>query len=194
MSVCAFSIVILLFEWLYHLLGVEFDKTNTVDRSGMLKTVGNWSDFVENGSKMGWTGQETDSVCRAVRWGWTGNILGNILRRGLRIGLDGSARLEYGARGLQSSSSSGRVGCAWATVAECSGGACGLPLDPMKLIFAPMSSYGWNLHCGMIKKCFWQHWKFGYIPKLFCFLTNGALIPIVGWINHWWWLWNTQKG
>jgi hypothetical protein len=150
---------------------------------------------------MGWTGQETDSVRRAVRWGWTVNILGNILqrgwRRGLRLGfgggLGGSARLEYGACGLQSSSSSGRIGCAWAIVAECSGGACGLPLDLMKLIFAPMSSYGWNLHCGMIKKCFWQLWKFRYIPKLFCFLTNGALIPIVGWINHWLWFWNTQR-
>jgi len=191
MSVCAFSVVILLFEWLYHLLGVEFDKTNTVDRSGMLKTVGNWSGFVENGSEMGWTGQETDSVRQVVRWGWTGNILWNILQRswrcGLRTGLDGLARLEYGARGLQSSFSSGRVGYS----AKCSGGACGLPLDPMKLIFAPVSLYGWNLHCGMIKKYFWQLWKFGYIPKLFCFLTNRALIPIVGGINHWWWFWNT---
>jgi len=105
-----------------------------------------------------------------------------------------SARLEYGARELQSSSSSGRVGCAWATVSECSGSACGLPLDPMKLIFAPVSSYGWTLHRGMIKMCFWQLWKFRYIPKLFCFLTNGALIPIVGGRNHCWWLWNTQRG
>jgi hypothetical protein len=24
--------------------------------------------------------------------------------------------------------------------------------------------------------------------KRFCFLTNGALIPIVGKRNHWWWL------
>ena len=29
---------------------------------------------------------------------------------------------------------------------------------------------------------------------LFCFLTNGVLIPIVGGRNHWWWLWNTQRG
>ena len=159
MSVCAFSVVILLFEWLYHLLGVEFDKTNTVDRSGMLKTVGNWFGFVENGLEMSWTGQETDSLRQVVRWGWTGNILGNILQRGLWIGfgggLDGLARLEYGARGLQSSSSSGRVVCAWDTVAESSGGACGLPLALMKLMFALVSSYGWNLHCGIIKNYFW---------------------------------------
>jgi hypothetical protein len=30
--------------------------------------------------------------------------------------------------------------------------------------------------------------------KSFCFLTNGALIPIVGGRNHWWWLWNTRRG
>jgi len=31
---------------------------------------------------------------------------------------------------------------AWATMAESSGGACGLPPAPMKLIFAPVSLYG----------------------------------------------------
>jgi len=79
MSVCVFYVVILLFEWLYHLLGVEFGKTETVDGSRMLKTIGNRSYLVENGSEMGWTGQETGSGRRAVRWGWTENILGNIL-------------------------------------------------------------------------------------------------------------------
>jgi hypothetical protein len=54
-----------------------------------------------------------------------------------------------------------------------------------------VSSYGWALHGGMIKTCFWQLWKFGYLLKHFRFLTNGALIPIVGGRNHWWWLWNT---
>jgi hypothetical protein len=34
-------------------MGVEFGKTNTVDGSRMLKTVGNQSDLVENGSEMG---------------------------------------------------------------------------------------------------------------------------------------------
>jgi len=48
-------------------------------------------------------------------------------------------------------------------------------------------------HCGVIKTCLWQLWKFGYLPKHFCFLTNGALIPIVGGRDHWWWLWNTQR-
>jgi hypothetical protein len=108
--------------------------------------------------------------------------------------LRGSARLEYGARVSQSSSTSGRVGCVWSNSAEYSGGACGIPPSPIKLIFAPVSSYGWALHRGMIKTCFGQLWKFGYLPKHFCFLTNGALIPIVGGRNHWWWLWNTRRG
>jgi hypothetical protein len=31
--------------------------------------------------------------------------------------------------------------------------------------------------------------KFGYLPKnTSVFLMNGALIPIVGGRNHWWWL------
>jgi hypothetical protein len=85
-------------------------------------------------------------------------------------------------------------GCAWSNSAESSGGACGLLRAPIKLILAPVSSYGWVLHGGMIKTCFGQLWKFGYLPKYFCFLTNGALIPIVGGRNHWWWLWNTQSG
>jgi len=76
----------------------------------MLKTVGNWFGFVENGLEMSWTGQETDSLRQVVRWGWTGNILQRGLWIGFGGGLDGLARLEYGARGLQSSSSSGRVG------------------------------------------------------------------------------------
>jgi len=176
------------------------------------------SDFVENGSEIGWTGQNTKSGRRAVRWGWTGNILRNILSARLRLSsgsawhgnilgnillarlearlwsrLSGSARLEYGARVSQSSSTSGRVVCAWSNSAESSGCTCGLPPSPIKLICAPVSSYGWGLHCGMIKTCFWQLWKFGYRPKHFCFLTNRALIPIVGGRNHWWWLWNTQR-
>jgi hypothetical protein len=44
-------VVILFFEWLYHILGVEFDKTNIVDESGMVKIVGNQFDLVENESK-----------------------------------------------------------------------------------------------------------------------------------------------
>jgi hypothetical protein len=85
-------------------------------------------------------------------------------------------------------------GCAWSNSAEYSGGACGAPRDLIKLILASVSSYGWALHGWMIKTCFWQLWKFNYLPKHFCFLTNGALIPIVGGRNHWWWLWNTQRG
>ena len=83
--------------------------------------------------------------------------------------LVGSARREYGARVKHSSSTSGRVVCAWSNSAESSGGACGLPPSPIKLIFAPVSSYGWALHGGMIKTCFGQLWKFGYLPKHFCF-------------------------
>ena len=56
------------------------------------------------------------------------------------LGVHGSARREYGARVAQSSSTSGRVGCAWANSAESSGGACGLPPSPMKLILAAVSS------------------------------------------------------
>ena len=109
-----------------------------------------------------------------------------------RLGSAGD-RLEYGARGRHSSSTSGARGWDWATVTGISGGAWGSPRAPMKLIFAPVSSYGWALHCGMIKNCFWQLWKFVYLPKYLCFVTNEALIPIVGGRNHWWWLWNTQK-
>ena len=47
MSVCAFFVVILFFEWLYHLLGVEFWKINTINESKIVKIVGNWSDLVE---------------------------------------------------------------------------------------------------------------------------------------------------
>jgi len=53
-----FLIVILFFKWLYHLLGVEFDKTNTANESKMVKIVGNRSDLVENESKIGWIGQK----------------------------------------------------------------------------------------------------------------------------------------
>jgi hypothetical protein len=35
-----------------------------------------------------------------------------------------------------------RVGCAWSNSAASSGGACGLPPYPIKLILAPVSSYG----------------------------------------------------
>ena len=87
-----------------------------------------------------------------------------------------------------------RVGCAWANNAESSGGACGSPRSPIRLLFSPVSSYGWALHYGMIKTCFWQLWKSRYTLTLFCFMTNGALIPIVGGRNHWWWLLNTQSG
>jgi hypothetical protein len=147
----------------------------------MLKTVGNRSDFVENRLEIGWTGQETDSGRRAVRWGWTGNILGNILLAWLGGGLGGSMRLKYGARMAPSSFTSGRVGCAWAIVTEVSGSACRLPLAPMKLNFAPVSSYGWTLHSGMIKMCFWQLWKFRYIPKTLLFSDER------GSDTNWWW-------
>ena len=140
-------------------MGVEFDKTDTLDGSGMLKTIRNRSDFVKNGSEMSWTGQETDSERRAVRWGWTENILGNILQRGLRLGFGGGldclARLEYGARGLQTSFSLGHVGYSGRMF--------------RRRVWAPVSSYGWNLHCGMIKMCFWQLWKFKYILKTLLF-------------------------
>ena len=53
MNVCAFFIVILFFEWLYELLGVELDKTDTAYESRMVKIIGNWFDLVENESKIG---------------------------------------------------------------------------------------------------------------------------------------------
>jgi hypothetical protein len=87
----------------------------------------------------------------------------------LRLGSARLKRLKYGTRGLHSSSTSGRVGCAWSNSAESSGGACGLPPSPIKLIFTPVSSYGWALHDWMIKNCFWQLWKFGYLPKTLLF-------------------------
>ena len=185
----------------------------------MVKIVWNRSDFVKIRYENGWTGQKNQFWAAGGSLGWTGNILwnilsarmrltrgsackgnilGNILRRGWRLGLRlGSARLKwlkYGARGRHSSSTSGRVGCAWSNCAESSGGAWGLPPSPIKVILAPVSSYGWALHDGMINTCLWQLWKFGYLPKHFCFLTNGALIPIIGGRNHWWWLWNTRRG
>ena len=124
---------------------------------------------------------------------WLGAACCGTAHGSARDQFGGSARREYGVRVAQSSSTSGATRCDWATFTGISGGACGSPRAPMTLIFAPVSSYGWDLHCGMIKTCFWQIWKFGYIPKLFCFLTNRALIPIVGGRNHWWWLWNTQR-
>ena len=121
---------------------------DTVDGFGMLKTVRNRSDFVENGSEMGWTGRETDYERRAIRWGWTRNILENILlarlaaRLGSGLGGSNMARMWLSRRLPLG---------AWATVTEVSNNACGIPLAPMKLIFAPVSSYGWTLHRGMIK-------------------------------------------
>jgi len=156
----------------------------------MVQIVGNRSDFVENGSEKGWTSPKPNSRRRAVRWGWTGNIPGNILlarlgsgiwlgarlgswlvarlelrRLGFWLGLSGSAWLKYGARGAQSSSSSGRVGYS----TKISNGECGPPCAPINLIFAPLSLYGWALHFGMIKMCVWQLWKFGYIPEKLLF-------------------------
>ena len=46
--------------------------------------------------------------------------------------------------------------CAWSNSSESSGGACGSPRCPINLIFATVSSYGCDLHCGMIKTCFGQ--------------------------------------
>jgi hypothetical protein len=65
-SVCAFYVIILFFEWLYHILRVEFDKTDTTDESSIVKIVGNQSDLIENKSKIDWTGQKTDFKCRLV--------------------------------------------------------------------------------------------------------------------------------
>jgi hypothetical protein len=62
-----------------------------------------------------------------------------------------------------------------------SGGACVLPLAPMKLIFAPVSLYRWTLHCGMIKTCFWQLWKFKCIPTTPLFSDERGSD-----INCWW--------
>jgi len=56
--------------------------------------------------------------------------------------LGSAERLKYGARGRNSSSSSGARGCDWATVSGSSDGACGLPPSPIKLILAAVSSYG----------------------------------------------------
>ena len=130
--------------------------------------------------------------------GWTGNILGNIrgifLRRAgqsgtrlgwtrlearLGLGVNGAAWLKYGARARQSSSTSSARGLRVVVCAESSGGACGLPRSPVKLILTAVSSSWWALHYGMIKTCFWQLWKFRYTPKLFCFLTNEALIQLL---------------
>jgi hypothetical protein len=83
-------------------------------------------------------------------------------------GLGGSARLDMACVDFSRRLPLG----AWSTIAESSGGACRLPLAPMKLILAPMSSYGWTLHLGMIKMCFWQLWKFGYIPKTILFFDE----------------------
>jgi len=55
----------------------------------------------------------------------------------LGSGLGGLARLKYGTCVTQLSSSSRRVG--WDYNNEISSGVCGLPLDPMTLIFAPVS-------------------------------------------------------
>jgi len=92
-----------------------------------------------------------------------------------------SARLEARRAARHSSSTSGARGCAWSHSAGSSGGACRSPRCPINLMFATVSSYWWALRYGMIKTCFWQLWKFGYLPKHFCFLTNGALIPICWW-------------
>jgi len=79
-----FLIVILFFKWLYHLLGVEFDKTNTSNESKMVKILGNRSNLVENESKIGWIGQKTIlDVSRFV---------GVELRIFFNCWLDGSAR------------------------------------------------------------------------------------------------------
>ena len=56
------------------------------------------------------------------------------------LGVHGSARLEYGARGRHSSSTSGARGLRVGFCTEYSGGACGLPPSPMKLILAAVSS------------------------------------------------------
>ena len=99
-------------------------------------------------------------------WKWVRNELNRSKNRFCTS--DGSLGLnrEYGARVAQSSSTSIARGWDWATVTGISGGACG---SPRTLIFAPVSSYGLALHCGMIKMCFWQLWKFGYIPKTLLF-------------------------
>ena len=73
---------------------------------------------------------------------------------GLRLGVNGAAWLKYGARARQSSSTSSARGLRVVVCAESSGGACGIPPSPMKLILAAVSSSGCALHCGMIKTCF----------------------------------------
>jgi hypothetical protein len=186
MSVCVLSVVILLFEWLYLLLGVEFGKTDTVDRSGMVEIVGNRSDFVEIRSENRWTGQQTNSVRRAVRWVEPGIFCGIFYRLGsTRLNGSNMARVWLSRRLPRGT---------WENSVEYSGGVCGSPRCPIELMFAAVSSYGWALHGGMIKIGFWQLWKFGYLWKYLCFLTNGAKIPIVGGRNHLWWLWNTRRG
>ena len=72
---------------------------------------------------------------------------GGSARRGVQaahgsagLGVNGSARREYGARGRHSSSTSGTRGLRVVFCAESSGGACGLPPSPMKLILAAVSS------------------------------------------------------
>lgn len=55
---------------------------------------------------------ELGSARRGVRTGWRLGWTRLVARLGL--GVSGSARLQYGARVAQSSSTSGRVGCAWA--------------------------------------------------------------------------------
>ena len=120
------------------------------------------------------------------RLGCAGKRLGSA-RRTAQLKRLGSARLKYGARVAQSSSTSGRVGeqCrifrrrvwlsrrlplgAWANNAESLGGACGSPRAPIRLILAPMSSYGWALHCGMIKTYFLTTLKIQVYHKILLF-------------------------
>ena len=83
----------------------------------------------------GWKGGSARRGVRRGLWlGWT-----RLVAR-LGLGVNGSARLKYGARVAQSSSTSGARGMRVVFAAESSGGACGLPPSPMKLILAAVSS------------------------------------------------------
>ena len=61
-------------------------------------------------------------------------------RLGLRLGVNGVARLKYGARARQSSSTSGARGLRVVFCAESPGSTCGLPRCPIKLILVAVSS------------------------------------------------------
>ena len=75
-----------------------------------------------------------------------------------------------------------------------SGGECCPPLNLMNLIFARWVRMDEPYTVEWSKRVFDNFEKSDVSQQHLCFLTNEALIPIIGGRNHWWWLWNTQRG